>query len=434
MKKVSFKTLGCRLNLFETDAIAAEFARRNYEVVEFGEPADVVVINTCTVTNQSDQKSRQTINKAARNNSGALTVVTGCMATHYKDKLQQNEKIDYVIDNEHKTSVVSVVDAHFRGETVNPDIFEKNLFDFEPAKETFHTRSFIKIQDGCNNFCTFCIVPKVRGRAVSRPAEDVFENIRKVIGFGYKEIVLTGVNLGRYQVEKYDFEKLVEAILDIPGDFRVRISSIEPDGYSDSFFRLFQNPKLTPHMHICLQSGSEDILLKMRRMYTAAAFEKVTRKLRNDYPDFNLTTDIIVGFPGETEEDFRKTLEMARRIGFGHIHTFKYSVREGTRAARLPDQIPERVKTVRSEAVRKLADEMKLAYRKSFIGKKQTVLVETFDRRGFAKGYGEHYVPVVIEQKRLEKNRFYDVSIIGIIPGKEPLLQGKLISGENITK
>ena len=428
MKKVAFKTLGCRLNLFETDALAAEFARRNYEVVEFGQPADVVVINTCTVTNQSDHKSRQVINKAARLNGEALTVVTGCMATHYKEKLQQDTKIDYVVDNEHKTSVVSVVDAHFRGETVNPDIFEKNLFDFEPAKETFHTRSFIKIQDGCNNFCTFCIVPKVRGRAVSRPAEDIFDNIRKVIDFGFKEIVLTGVNLGRYRYNQYDFERLVEAILEIPGDFRVRISSIEPDGYTESFFRLFSNPKLTPHMHICLQSGSEDILLKMRRMYTVREFEVVAARLRGDYPGFNLTTDIIVGFPGETEEDFQKTLEVAARIGFGHIHTFKYSVREGTRAARMPDQIPEKVKTVRSEAVRKLADEMKLAYRKSFIGKTQTVLVETFDRKGFAKGYGEHYIPVLIERKGLEKNKFYEVSIKNIIPGKEPVLTGDLIS------
>lgn len=431
MKKVAFKTLGCRLNLYETDAIASEFARRNYEVVEFGRPADVVVINTCTVTNQSDQKSRQMINQAANINDRALTVVTGCMATHFKEKLQQNEKIDYVVDNEHKTAILSVVEAHLKGETVNPDSFTKNVFNFDPADKTFHTRSFIKIQDGCNNFCTFCIVPKVRGRAVSRPAEDIFENIRKVIDFGYKEIVLTGVNLGRYQYEKYNFEKLVEAILAIPGDFRVRISSIEPDGYSNSFFRLFKDPKLTPHMHICLQSGSEDILLRMRRMYTAGEFEEVARKLRSDYPDFNLTTDIIVGFPGETKEDFYKTMEVAKRIGFGHIHTFKYSVREGTRAARLPDQIPEKIKTVRSEAVRKLADEMKLEYRRSFIGKKQTVLVETFDRRGFAKGYGEHYVPVLIKHKGLEKNRFYEVLINGTIPAKEPLLTGELITVAN---
>lgn len=431
MKKVAFKTLGCRLNLFETDALASEFARRNYEVVEFGRPADVVVINTCTVTNQSDQKSRKVINQAARKNKNALTIITGCMATHYKEKLQQNEKIDYVVDNEHKTSVLSVVEAHFRGEDVNPDNFEKNVFDFDPADETFHTRSFIKIQDGCNNFCTFCIVPKVRGRAVSRPAEDIFENIRKVIGFGYKEIVLTGVNLGRYRYEKYDFEKLVETILAIPGDFRVRISSIEPDGYSENFFRLFENPKLTPHMHICLQSGSEDVLLKMRRMYTASEFEKIATKLRRNYPDFNLTTDIIVGFPGETEADFQKTLDMAQRIGFGHIHTFKYSRRTGTQADRMPDQIPEKIKAVRSEAIRKPASEMKLAYRKSFVGKKQTILVETFDKKGFAKGYGEHYVPIVIEQTGMEKNSFYDVFINGIIPGKEPLLTGELVTIAN---
>ncbi len=339
MKKVAFKTLGCRLNLYETDAIAAEFSKQNYQVVDFNSDADVFVINTCTVTNQSDQKSRRVINQTHKLNRDALTIVTGCMATNYKEKLNANEKVDYVVDNEHKTSVLSVVDAHFNGETVNPDQFEKDVFNYAPAEETFHTRSFIKIQDGCDNFCTFCIVPKVRGRAISRPAKDIFENIKQVVAFGYKEIVLTGVNLGRYKFEKYDFEKLVEAILEIPGDFRVRISSIEPDGYSESFFRLFQNPKLTPHMHICLQSGSEDILLKMRRMYTAKEFEEIATKLKTDYPQFNLTTDIIVGFPGESEEDFNKTAELAKKIGFGHIHTFKYSVRKGTRAERMPEQI-----------------------------------------------------------------------------------------------
>jgi len=215
MKKVAFKTLGCRLNLYETDAIAAEFFKQNYQVVDFNSEADVFVINTCTVTNQSDKKSRQVINQTHKLNKDALTIVTGCMATNYKEKLNADEKVDYVVDNEHKTSVLSVVDAHFNGETVHPDQFDKDVFNYAPAEETFHTRSFIKIQDGCDNFCTFCIVPKVRGRAISRPANDIFENIKKVIDFGYKEIVLTGVNLGRYQFENYDFEKLVEAILEI---------------------------------------------------------------------------------------------------------------------------------------------------------------------------------------------------------------------------
>lgn len=427
MKKVAFKTLGCRLNLYETDAIAAEFSKGNYKVVDFNANADVYVINTCTVTNQSDQKSRRVINQTHKLNKDALTIVTGCMATNYKEKLNADEKVDYVVDNEHKTSVLSVVDAHFNGETVNPDQFEKDVFNYAPAQETFHTRSFIKIQDGCDNFCTFCIVPKVRGRAVSRPANDIFENIRKVVEFGYKEIVLTGVNLGRYQYEKYDFEKLVEAILEIPGDFRVRISSIEPDGYSESFFRLFQNPKLAPHMHICLQSGSENILLKMRRMYTANEFEDIATKLKTDYPQFNLTTDIIVGFPGEIEEDFIKTVTLAKKIEFGHIHTFKYSVRKGTRAERMQDHISEKIKKERSEIIRKLANKSKYNYRKSFIGKTQRVLVEKINKQGFATGYGEHYIPVVIEEEGLIRNEFYDVKIIGIEAGEEPFLKAKLL-------
>ena len=426
MKKVAFKTLGCRLNLYETDALASQFAKGPYEIVDFNDTADIYIINTCTVTNQSDQKSRQVIKQTEKINPGALTIVTGCMATNYKEKLAENEKIDYVVDNEHKTSILSLVDAHYTGETVNPDQFEKNVFDFKPADETFHTRSFIKIQDGCDNFCTFCIVPKVRGRAISRSPEDIFENIRQVVAFGYKEVVLTGVNIGRYQHGDFNFEKLVEAILELPGDFRVRISSIEPDGYSESFFRLFKNPRLTPHMHICLQSGSEDILLKMRRMYTAKEFVEIAQKLKSDYPNFNLTTDIIVGFPGETEEDFERTKALVNEIGFGHVHTFKYSIRKGTRAERLPDHLPEKVKSERSEIIRLAAEESKRKYRESFIGKKQQVLVETLNKEGFARGYGEHYVPVLIKSKGLKRNTFYDVDIRAVEGDEEPLLVGEI--------
>jgi threonylcarbamoyladenosine tRNA methylthiotransferase MtaB len=221
--------------------------------------------------------------------------------------------------------------------------------------------------------------------------------------------VITGVNIGRYQYGEYDFEKLIKSILDIPGDFRVRISSIEPDGYTDQFFELFKHPKLTPHLHLCLQSGSEDILLKMRRMYTAKEFENIALKLKSNYPKFNLTTDIIVGFPGETEEDFQQTIALTKKIGFGHAHTFKYSVRSGTRAERLADQIPEKVKTKRSGIIRQLVNENKLAYRKSFIGQNQRVLIEKINKDGFASGYGENYVPVIIHQKGLRKNTFCDV-------------------------
>ncbi|RLD42808.1 MAG: tRNA (N(6)-L-threonylcarbamoyladenosine(37)-C(2))-methylthiotransferase MtaB [Bacteroidetes bacterium] len=424
-KKIAFKTLGCRLNLFETDAIASAFSKKDFQIVDFDQSADVYVINTCTVTNQSDSRSRKVIKQTQRINKNALTIVTGCMATNYKEQLQQNKDIDYVVDNDHKTSVLSVVESHYRGEIVNPDQFEKDLFDYAAADETFHTRSLIKIQDGCDNFCTFCIIPKVRGRASSRPAAEIFENIKKVVEFGFKEVVLTGVNLGRYNYEDYNFEKLVEEILDIPGDFRVRISSIEPDGYSESFFRLFAHPKLTPHMHICLQSGSEDILLKMRRMYTAQLFEEMAGKLKASRPGFNLTTDIIVGFPGETENDFQQTLELSKRIGFGHIHTFKYSVRKGTRAERMADQIPDKVKSSRSETIRQLAEKMKLDYRKTFVGKKQKVLIEKIDNDGFAIGFGDHYIPVIIQEQGLERNTFYDVQISGLTLKDEPMLVGE---------
>ncbi len=426
-KTVAFKTLGCRLNLYETDALASEFAKQNYRVVDFNEKADLYVINTCTVTNQSDQKSRREIQVAHRTNQEGVTIVTGCMATNYKEQLEKNNAINYVVDNDHKTSVLSVAEAHFNGELVDVNNLEANLFSYAPADETFHTRSLIKIQDGCDNFCTFCIIPKVRGRATSRSPEEIFENIRQVVAFGYKEVVLTGVNLGRYSYGEYDFEKLVEAILDLPGDFRVRISSIEPDGYTDSFFRLFDHPKLTPHLHICLQSGSEEILLKMRRMYTASSFKKMANQLKTLHPGFNLTTDVIVGFPGETETHFQETMDAIQEIGFGHIHTFKYSIRKGTRAERMPEQIPGKTKTSRSEMVRRLADDMKRTYRDTFVGKTQRVLVEKILPDGTASGFGEHYVPVVIHDSGLKPNTFYKVEIQHLMNLEEPTLAGKVI-------
>lgn len=413
--------------LFETDALVSAFSKEGYKVVPFDDEADVYVVNTCTVTNQSDHKSRQVINQVHRLHADALKIVTGCMATNYKEALEDNDKIDFVVDNDHKSSITELVNAYFNGELKAPDTLKKDLFGYKPADITLHTRSLIKIQEGCNNFCTFCIIPKVRGRATSRPVEDVLENIRQVIGFGYKEVVLTGVNIGRYHYEDTDFELLVEKILEIPGDFRVRISSIEPDGYTESFFRLFENPKLAPHMHICLQSGSEDILLRMRRMYTAASFEEMVKSIRKRYPDFNITTDVIVGFPGESERDLQDTLDVSKRIGFGHIHTFKYSVRKGTRAERMDNHVIEKEKTRRSERVRDLSDKMKLEYRRSFIGKHQRVLIEQYNEHNFAKGYGEHYVPVVIQQPGLMKNEFYDVLITDVIEEDEPVLVGKIL-------
>ena len=318
-----------------------------------------------------------------------------------------------------------MVQAHYEGEILHPKSLDPDVFGFKPADTTFHTRSLVKIQDGCDNFCTFCIVPSVRGRAISRPFEKIRENILSVLDFGYREIVLTGVNIGRYDHKGTNFESLVEKILDIPGDFRVRISSIEPDGYGDRFIELFQHPKLMPHLHLCLQSGSDPVLLRMRRMYTYSAFRSIVDKIRDSYPDFNLSTDIIVGFPGETPEDFQSTCDAVRDIGFSHIHTFKYSRRKGTRADRMPDQIPEKVKSERSEVIRLIGEENKRQYRSSLIGTSEQVLVEKTGQ-GMARGYGEHYVPISFPSGQAEKNSIYPVTIKGIQDGEDPDLSGEL--------
>ncbi len=427
VKTVAFKTLGCRLNLYETDSLASEFAKRGYNIVKFGKEADITVINTCTVTSMSDQKSRRVIKQAGRKKGDGITVVTGCMATHYKEQLENREDVDYVVDNDHKTSVVDVVDAHFKGEEFNLETMDKDVFNYDPADETFHTRSFIKIQDGCNNFCSYCIIPKVRGRAISRPVEDVLDNIRKVVEYGYKEVIITGVNIGHYNYNGVDFEHLVEQMLEIEGDFRIRISSIEPEGYTESFFRLFKNPKLAPHMHICLQSGSETILRKMRRKYTAKLFRDMAFKLEEMYPGFSLTTDIIVGFPGETEKLFQETADYAKELNFAHIHTFKYSIREGTKAATMPEQIEEKEKNRRGEIIRNISADTRLKHRQRFIGKKQRVLTQKYDDNGYVIGFSEYYLPVIIEEKGLDTNTFYDVEITGIVENDEPFLIGKQI-------
>ncbi|MUP38005.1 tRNA (N(6)-L-threonylcarbamoyladenosine(37)-C(2))-methylthiotransferase MtaB [Labilibaculum euxinus] len=426
MKKVAFKTLGCRLNQYETDALASQFQDKGYELVQFDESADVYVINSCTVTHQSDHKSRNFINQANRRNKDSVLVVTGCMANNAKEELENRKEINYVVENDQKTSVFSLVEAHFDGEIIHPSKLNADLFSYGATDKGFHTRSMIKIQDGCDNFCTFCIIPSVRGRAASRPIQDILTNIREVISHGAKEIVITGVNIGRYEFEGYQFDDVVEQILNLEGNFRLRISSIEPDGFGDKFLGLLNHPKMTPHLHLCLQSGSEPVLLQMRRMYTAKRFKEIVQTVRAKKPDFNITTDIIIGFPNESEEDFTATCDAIKELNFGHVHTFKYSIRKGTRAERMPNQVDERIKTERSEILRNLSDEIKVNYRKSFIGKTQSVLVEKIDGN-IANGYGEHYIPVQFTGENIEKNQFYKVKITDIEDGSDPVLKGEIL-------
>jgi threonylcarbamoyladenosine tRNA methylthiotransferase MtaB len=414
-RRVAFKTLGCRLNQFETDSVLTDFYKTGYEIVGFHEPADVYVVNTCTVTNQGDQKSRTAINQAVRGKAGSLVVVTGCMAGSQKQYLEHRGDISYVVDNKSKASILPLVEAHFNGEILAPGSLKEDVFGFTAAEKSFHTRSMIKIQDGCDNFCTFCIVPMVRGRAVSRPLPDILENIRQVIDLGYREIVLTGVNISRYDHAGVNFVGLLSRILALEGNFRVRISSIEPEGFGEPLYDLFSHEKLCPHLHVCLQSGSDRILLQMHRTYSLASYMEIIDQLRQRYPLFNFTTDIMVGFPGETDDDFEATCRVIRQAGFCHVHTFRYSIRRGTRAGRMEGQVPEKVKQSRSSIVREIAAENKLQYRKLFIGKQQTVLVEKVNKNGHAKGYGQHYVPVEFKPVQSGTNYFETVTIKDII-------------------
>ena len=422
MKKVSFKTLGCRLNQYETDALLTRFHQAGYQVVDYSEPADIMVINTCTVTNQSDQKSRNTINHAARKNPAGMVVVTGCMANNHKEALEANEKITYVVDNERKSQIVSLVDAHFKGEVVHPDNYSGDVFGFETVDQSLHTRTSIKVQDGCDNFCTYCIVPSVRGRAVSRPLEEILENIRKVVDNGFKEFVITGVNIGRYDYGRYKLESAIEKMLDLPGDFRIRISSMEPDGFGPEFPKVFEHPKMAPHLHLCIQSGSDSILKKMRRMYTTHSFMEIIESFRKTMPDFNFTTDVIVGFPGESEKDFAKTVKIVEEARFSHIHTFRYSRRKGTRADRLEEQVEEQIKAERSEVIRLISEKNRLSYMEKMIGKTQRVLIEKVKQDGMAQGYGEHYLPIHFPTTLRTNNIFRDVRLEKLEAGDAPFI------------
>jgi threonylcarbamoyladenosine tRNA methylthiotransferase MtaB len=426
MKTIAFKTLGCRLNQYETDALASTFQNNNYKLVDFDTEADIYVINSCTITHQSDHKSRNFISQANRRNKDSILIVTGCMANNAKEELENRAEINYVLENDNKSALFSLVEAHFKGELKHPSQLNKDLFAYGATEKGFHTRSMIKIQDGCDNFCTFCIIPFVRGRAKSRPFQAILDNVRAVVDQGAKEVIITGVNIGRYEFENYKFDDLIEAILNLDGDFRLRISSLEPDGFGDKFLGLLSHPKMTPHLHLCLQSGSDEVLLKMHRMYTIKTFKNTVEKVRAIRPDFNFTTDIIIGFPGESETDFTDSCDMIKNLEFGHVHAFKYSIRKGTRAEKMENQIHEKLKTKRSEVLRGISEVSKFKYRSQFIGQTQRVLVETINGNT-AKGYGEHYIPVQFEAENLKTNTFYDVIIKEIVSEKDGLLLGKLI-------
>lgn len=422
--KVAFLTLGCKVNTYETNAMETLFVKSGYELVDFSEEADIYIVNTCTVTNMADRKSRQMLHKAKKKNPNAIVIAAGCYVQAAGESVKEDMAVDLIIGNNKKGNVVEAVEEYMKSngiEVLNnftPQIYtEKHYEKLEIDTSGELTRASIKIQDGCNQFCSYCIIPFARGRVRSREEEDILSEVKRLAQSGCQEVVLTGIHLSSYGVDlepwnsqekKYDFIALegkpllhlMSEISKIDGVERIRLGSLEPRIITESFIsELAKLEKVCPHFHLSLQSGCDETLLRMNRHYTTEEFENNVGIIRKYYEDPAITTDIIVGFPGETEEEFEKTKKFLERIQFSQMHVFKYSVRKGTKAENMPGQIPEQLKSKRSEIIIALEKQMRHAYEQKMLQKEHQILFEeemkTDDETYFA-GHNERYVKFAI--------------------------------------
>lgn len=377
----------------------------NYDIVEPEEKADIYIINTCSVTNMSDRKSRQMIRRAKEMNSEAFVIVVGCYAEVAKDEIEKIDEVDLVLGNHQKANIDKYIEAYFDGRDVNDEAIESYFYDFGSITYTEKTRAVVKVQDGCNNFCTYCIIPYARGRICSRCPESVVDEITKIAEEEIKEVVITGIQVSAYGKDfdsDYRLIDLLEEINKIDGIERIRIGSIEPLMITDEFCeRVKKLEKMCHHFHLSLQSGCDKTLKEMNRRYTTAQFGEVVRKLRNIYEDVILTTDIIVGFPNETDEDFEQTYDFLKSIKFYKMHVFKYSQRKGTVAAKMKNQVSPEKKEERSKRLLKLSSDNEKDYLDEYVGKDVRVLFEEQDGE-FVKGHTDNYI--VVEAKGSEEN------------------------------
>ncbi len=397
-------TLGCKVNQYETQVMRESLKRSGYRIVQQDDAADVYVINTCTVTGVSDRKARQMIRRATALNPDATIVVTGCYAERSPDEIRGMPGVDLVLSNSEKPLIGEYL-SNDSGKIPPNSPFPKGGIWCQPFITTFdgQTRALVKIEDGCDSFCTYCIVPYVRGGAISsRPIDSIAREVRSLAANGHREVVLTGIHLGAYGRDMTDGTKLphvLRAVHDVDGIERIRLSSIEPMDVSDELISEVANlPKCAHHFHISLQSGSDKILKLMRRGYTSADFEDLVDKIRTAIQDVGLSTDIMVGFPGETEEDFADTCRLLERVKFSRLHVFRYSPRSGTPAAKFPHQVQDSVASSRSQEVRMLGDRMAQKFRSCMLGQKAEVLMED-TREGKDKlhaGFTSNYVRVLI--------------------------------------
>lgn len=426
MKKAALHNLGCKVNAYETEAMQHLLEEAGYEIVPFTQKADVYVINTCSVTNMADRKSRQMLHKAKKNNPDSIVVATGCYVQTSEKEVLNDLSVDIVIGNDRKHDLVRLLEEYSL-DSVNDTVDDINdgKHDFEElfidqTKE--HTRAFIKVQDGCNQFCSYCIIPYARGRVRSRRFENVIAEVERLAANGFKEVVLTGIHLSSYGV---DFEEatglleLVQAVNAVKGIERIRLGSLEPKIVTEHFAsELSKLDKICPHFHLSLQSGCDATLKRMNRKYTTKEYERGCELLRKYFVHPAITTDVIVGFPGETEEEFEQTKAYLEHIHFYEMHIFKYSKRKGTRAAVMPDQIDEQVKAARSEKLIALGHDMSKEFRKFYIGKNEEVLFEekaVIGDKEYFVGYTKEYVKVAKETDENLENQIVSGRISGML-------------------
>lgn len=412
-KKFKIVTLGCRTNQYESQAYQDQLQALGYSAAAEGEAAEICIVNTCTVTESADSSSRHEIRQLARKHPNSKLVVTGCFAERQPTLVEQLEGVTHVVANRDKEVLLS---------KVFPDI---ELPEFSIKRFESHTRAFVKVQDGCNSFCTYCIIPYVRGRSRSRTLKEIVNEVEELVSNGFKEVVLTGINIGDFDGNRPEGEpadrlaELVRAVDQVPGLERLRISSIDPDEVDDDLLNTVIHGKTTcKSMHIVLQAGSNVVLKRMNRKYTRQIFMDTVDRLRNACPDFTFTTDIIVGFPGETESDFEDTLAIMREVKFAKVHMFPYSERPRTRAAMMPNKVPPDVIKARKQAVLQLSEQIAYELRDQYVGREMTILTESEDkdRPGEISGHTDNFLMVWVPNAGYQSNQILNVKLLANTP------------------
>ena len=425
MKKAALHNLGCKVNAYETEAMQEMLEKAGYEIVPFKEGADIYIINTCTVTNIADRKSRQMLHRARKMNPDAIVVAAGCYVQAQAEKQEIDPCIDIVLGNNRKKDLITVLEEYQKNKAEDTCLEEvediSRTREYEPLSLTRpgdHTRAYIKVQDGCNQFCTYCIIPYARGRVRSRTVEDVIREVRSLAENGYREVVLTGIHLSSYGID-FDGERhlleLIRAVHEVDGISRIRLGSLEPRIVTEEFAEAIAAlPKMCPHFHLSLQSGCDATLKRMNRRYTSGEYYEKCQILRKYFDHPALTTDVIVGFPGETEEEFRQSMEFVAKVDFYETHIFKYSKREGTKAAVMEGQVSEQVKARRSALMISLGEKKRKAYEESFVGKEVEVLVEepaVIEGRTVQTGHTKEYIKIALEQEEDLRNQIVKVRV-----------------------